>query len=61
MSNTDPKKTPEGTQVLAKGKQFLLLIRNPPCYSYIQSRSITVLAVIEERKHPLKSKRSIVI
>jgi len=39
------------THVLAKGKQFLFLIRHPPCYSYIQSIPIKVLAVIEERKH----------
>jgi hypothetical protein len=36
------KKTKTGMNsgVLAKGKQFLLLIRHPPCYSYIQSRMV---------------------
>jgi len=37
--------------VLAKGKQFLLLIRHPPGYSYIQSSPVKVLELIEERKH----------
>ena len=37
--NTDPTKNKYRmwTQVLAKGNQFLLLIRHPLCYSYIQS------------------------
>jgi hypothetical protein len=34
---TDPTEKPWWTRELAKGKQFLLLIRHPPCYSYIQS------------------------
>jgi hypothetical protein len=33
MSNTDPTKKQRWTQVLVKGKQFLLLIRHPQCYS----------------------------
>jgi hypothetical protein len=37
------------------------LITRPSCYSYIQSSLVKVLAVIEERKHLHKSKRSIVI
>ena len=37
MSNTDSTKKPGETQVLAKGKQFLLLKRHPPCYAYIQA------------------------
>jgi len=41
--------------MLAKGKQFLLLIRHPSCYSYIQSNPAKVLAVIEERKNILKN------
>jgi hypothetical protein len=51
MSNTDPSKNQSWTHMLKKGKQFLLLIRHPPCYSYIQSISVKVLAVIEERKN----------
>jgi hypothetical protein len=35
-----------GTQVLVKGKQFLLLIRHTPRYSYIQSNLVTVFTVI---------------
>jgi hypothetical protein len=40
MSNTDPTKN----QILAKGKQFLPLIRHPPCYSYIQDVFDTIYA-----------------
>ena len=36
-TRTQPKNR-KWTQVLAKGKQFLLLIRHPSCYSYIHSR-----------------------
>jgi hypothetical protein len=36
---------------LVKGKQFLLLIRHQPCYSYIPSSPVKVLVVIEERKN----------
>jgi len=43
--------------VLAKGKQFLLFIRHPPGYSYIQSSPVKVLAVIAERKHLLKKQK----
>jgi hypothetical protein len=46
-----PHQKPEWTQVLAKSKQFLLLISHLPCYSYIQSSPVKVLAVIEERNH----------
>jgi hypothetical protein len=35
---------------------FLLLIRHPPCYSYIQSNLVKVLPVIGERKHLCNSK-----
>ena len=45
------------SQVLAKGRQFLLLIKHPPCYSYIQSSPVNVLVVIEERKHLCKNSR----
>jgi hypothetical protein len=34
----------------AKGKEFLLLMARPSCYSYIQSSPVKVLAVIEETK-----------
>jgi hypothetical protein len=40
--------------VLAKGKQFLFLIRYYLCKSYIQPSPVKVLAVIEERKHLCK-------
>ena len=40
--------------MLAKDKQSLLLTRQPPWYSYIQSSPVRVLAVIEERKYLLK-------
>ena len=33
-----------------KVKQFLLLIKHPPCYSYILAGPVKVLSVIEERK-----------
>jgi hypothetical protein len=46
----DPTKTPWWTQVLAKGKQFLLLIRRQLGYSYIESYPVKALTVIEERK-----------
>ena len=36
MSNTDPTQNMEWTQMLTNDKQFLLLIRHPPCYSYSQ-------------------------
>jgi len=40
MSNTDPTKNRGSAQVLAKGKQFLLLIIHPLYYSYIQSSPV---------------------
>ena len=43
ISNTEPNKNPGWTQVLAKGKQFLLLKRHPPCYSW--SNPVKVLAM----------------
>ena len=46
ISNTDPSKNQGWTHMLKKGKQFLFLIRHPPCYSYIQSSPAKVLAVI---------------
>jgi hypothetical protein len=54
MCNTDStKKKRRWTEMLVKGKQFLLLIRHPPCYSYRQSTPVKVLTVIEEKKDPL--------
>jgi hypothetical protein len=47
--------------MLAKGKQVVLLIRHPPCYSYIQSSPVKVLAVIEEINIYIKSKSFTVI
>ena len=47
MGNTDHTKKHWGE--LRRSRR--LLIRHPPCYSYIQSSMIKVLAVIEERKH----------
>jgi len=54
MSNTDPTKFRKLTRVFAKGKQMLYLIRRPMCYSYLQSSSIKVLSVLEERKNLIK-------
>jgi hypothetical protein len=31
--------------------EFLLLIRHQPCYSYLYSSPVEVLALIEERKY----------
>ena len=42
MSNTDPIRNQVWTQVLAKGKESLILIRRPPC-------PVKVLAVIAEQ------------
>jgi len=47
MSNTDPTKNGGLTQMLAKGKQFLLLIRHPPCHvTHIYSTKILSLIVL---------------
>ena len=43
MSNTDPPKTVGEPQVLAKDNQFLSLIRNPPCYSYVRDEFDTTM------------------
>ena len=56
-----PPKNRKWTQMLAKFEQFLLLIRHPPCYLYIQSSTVQVLAVIEERIFLVKSRKFIVI
>jgi hypothetical protein len=39
MKSTDPTKNRGWTQVLTKSKQFLLLVRHLPCFSYIQSKN----------------------
>jgi hypothetical protein len=44
------QKTGSETRVLVKGKQFLLLIRHPPCYTYIQSSPVQVFAM-QKAKH----------
>jgi len=36
MSNIKPTKYRDWTQIVAKGKQFLPIIRHPQCYSYSQ-------------------------
>jgi hypothetical protein len=41
---------------LAKSKQSLFLIRHRPCYSYIQSSPVKVLAMVAERNICLKRK-----
>ena len=46
-TRTPPKK-PVVNSGVREGKQFLLLIRYPSCYSYIQSSPVRILAVIEE-------------
>ena len=45
--------------MLAKGKQFLLLISHPPSYSYIQSSPVKVLSAIVEEKIYVKVKDSL--
>ena len=40
VCNTGPNKNKWWIQVLAKGKQFLLLIKHRPCYSYIDQMEI---------------------
>jgi hypothetical protein len=52
-----PSKNRGWTQRLTNGKQFLLLIRHPSCYSYIQSSLVQVLTVIKERKHLRKKNK----
>jgi len=42
---------PVWNQVPAKANQYLLLIKHPLCYSYMQSSPVKVLVVIEERKN----------
>ena len=57
---------PRGTyvlaQVLAKGKQFMLLIRHPMCYSYIYIflSPVNIFSVMEEIKN-IYAKRTIVM
>ena len=59
-TQTQPK-MPRVNEGACEGYNFLLLIRHPPCYSYIQSSPVKILTVIEERNIYVKSKRSIVI
>ena len=49
MSNTGPTKTWWWTQVLTKGKQFLLLIRHPSCYPCSQIASDTTTHIQVQR------------
>jgi hypothetical protein len=42
-----PLKNRGWTLVLEKGKQFLLLIRHPPCYSYIQSSPVMFMILLD--------------
>jgi len=59
MNNPVPTKNMRLTHVLAKGKQFLLLIRHPPFYSYIYLSPVKVLSVINERTN-LRKKEKII-
>ena len=61
MSNTDPTKNRAWTQVLVKGKQFLLLIRHLSCYSYIQWSSVSLVMERGKKNIYVKSKRFILI
>jgi len=47
MCNTDPTKIPGEN---SGARKFPLLIRHPPCYSYIQTSPVKFLAVIEGTK-----------
>jgi len=57
MSNTDYIRNRGWTQVLVNDKQFHVLIKHPPCYSYIQSKPVKELAAINKRKHLRKKKK----
>jgi hypothetical protein len=62
----EPMCLPRGTyvlaQVLAKGRQFMLLIRHPMCYSYIYIflSPVNILSGMEEIKN-IYAKRTIVM
>ena len=50
MSNTDPTKKPKGNAGAREEYALTASDKVTPCYSYIQSSTVKVLAVIEERK-----------
>ena len=50
MSNTDPIKNRGELMCSRRESKFLLPIRHPSCYSYIQLSPVKVLAVVEERR-----------
>ena len=52
MNNTDPIKILEWTNVFAKRKLSLLLIRNPSCYLFMYS-PVRLLSAVEKRKRKI--------
>ena len=63
MSNMNLTKTSVVTYVLAKGKQFLSLLRHPPCYSYCQEEfedtkgAIIICISKKDREHNGQKKK----
>ena len=58
LKTRDLTKCRGSPQVLAKGKQFLLLIRHPPCYSYIQSSQVKKKQKKQKQKQKNKKNNS---